>query len=136
MKKGVKISLELELLISDICSRLDVDGLRGDIVINRAAKAYVAYDGRNEVTVDDIKRIIGLCLGHRLRKDPLDPIDNGSKVAMLFRRLTDPEFVRREEEAKKKAEEAAAAAAAGQASRAPGQKAGSWGGLPGMPARR
>lgn len=38
----------------------------------------------------------------RLRKDPLDPIDSGTKVALLFNRLTDPEFARREEEAKKK----------------------------------
>lgn len=38
----------------------------------------------------------------RLRKDPLDPIDSGTKVQILFNRLTDPEFVKREEEAKKK----------------------------------
>lgn len=38
----------------------------------------------------------------RLRKDPLDPIDSGTKVQILFKRLTDPEFVKREEEAKKK----------------------------------
>jgi hypothetical protein len=47
-------------------------------------------------------------------------------VAILFRRLTDPEFVRREEEAKKKKEEAEKAAAA-----AAPKKAGAWGGLPG-----
>jgi magnesium chelatase subunit I len=28
--------------------------LRGDIVTNRAAKALTAFEGRNEVTVDDI----------------------------------------------------------------------------------
>lgn len=38
----------------------------------------------------------------RLRKDPLDPIDSGTKVQILFKRLTDPEFVKREEEAKQK----------------------------------
>jgi magnesium chelatase subunit I len=32
--------------ISEVCSQLDVDGLRGDIVTNRAAKAYAAYNGR------------------------------------------------------------------------------------------
>jgi hypothetical protein len=31
----VKISDALQLLISDVCSRLDVDGLRGDLVVNR-----------------------------------------------------------------------------------------------------
>jgi hypothetical protein len=62
----------------------------------------------------------------RLRKDPLDPIDSGTKVAILFQRMTDPEFVRREEEAKKKKEAADKAAAA-----AAPKKAGAWGGLPG-----
>jgi magnesium chelatase subunit I len=42
-----------------------VDGLRGDLVINRVAKALVAFEGRNEVTVADIGRVIGICLNHR-----------------------------------------------------------------------
>ncbi|GAX78124.1 hypothetical protein CEUSTIGMA_g5566.t1 [Chlamydomonas eustigma] len=128
LKAGVRISDKLRLLISDVCSRLNVDGLRGDIVVNRAAKALVAYEGRNEVKEDDIERVISLCLNHRLRKDPLDPIDNGTKVRILFKRLSDPEFLRREEEAKRKAEEAKAKAEAAQGS---GKKAGAWGGLPG-----
>jgi magnesium chelatase subunit I len=61
----VKITEELQLLISDICSRLDVDGLRGDLVINRAAKALVAYEGRDRVTAEDIERVISACLNHR-----------------------------------------------------------------------
>lgn len=55
----------LQLLISDMCSRLEVDGLRGDIVINRAVKALVAWEGRKEVTVEDVERIIPSCLNHR-----------------------------------------------------------------------
>lgn len=55
----------LQLLISDMCSRLEVDGLRGDIVINRAVKALVAWEGRKEVTVSDVERIIPSCLNHR-----------------------------------------------------------------------
>ncbi|GIL70109.1 hypothetical protein Vretimale_3378 [Volvox reticuliferus] len=137
--KQVKISNELQIIISDICSRLDVDGLRGDIVINRAAKALVAYEGRNEVKLEDIGRVISSCLNHRLRKDPLDPIDNGTKVKVLFKRLTDPEVQRREAEALKAKEEAAKKAkdgnAAAGAGRPAGAKAGSWSGL-GMPARR
>lgn len=60
-----------------------------------------------------------------MRKDPLDPIDSGTKVQIVFKRLTDPEFLKREEAAKKKKEEAEKAAAA-----AAPKKAGSWGGLP------
>ncbi|MEH2325223.1 MAG: magnesium chelatase ATPase subunit I [Nostoc sp.] len=83
----VKIDYELRVKISEVCSELDVDGLRGDIVSNRAAKALTAYEGRTEVTVDDIHRVITLCLRHRLRKDPLESIDSGYKVAKVFSRV-------------------------------------------------
>ncbi|MEH2144690.1 magnesium chelatase ATPase subunit I [Nostoc sp.] len=83
----VKIDYDLRVKISEVCSELDVDGLRGDIVSNRAAKALTAYEGRTEVTVDDIHRVITLCLRHRLRKDPLESIDSGYKVAKAFSRV-------------------------------------------------
>jgi len=85
--KTISIDYELRVKISEVCSKLDVDGLRGDIVTNRAAKAYAAYNGRNKVTVDDIGTIITLCLRHRLRKDPLETIDSGSKVDKVFKEI-------------------------------------------------
>jgi magnesium chelatase subunit I len=81
---SVTMAYELRVQISEVCSELDVDGLRGDIVVNRAAKAVAAFDGRTEVTLADIKKIIALCLRHRLRKDPLETIDSGSKVEKVF----------------------------------------------------
>mmetsp|Transcript_6540 Transcript_6540/g.19386 ORF Transcript_6540/g.19386 Transcript_6540/m.19386 type:complete len:351 (-) Transcript_6540:11-1063(-) len=78
------IDPDLRIKISQVCSELDVDGLRGDIVVNRAAKTAAAYNGRTEVTVDDIGLIISLCLRHRLRKDPLETIDSGDKVKSVF----------------------------------------------------
>jgi magnesium chelatase subunit I len=70
--------------ISQVCGELDVDGLRGDIVTNRAAKAYAAYNNKTEVTVEDIQAVITMCLRHRLRKDPLETIDSGDKVQKVF----------------------------------------------------
>ena len=83
----VQIDYDLRVKISEVCSQLDVDGLRGDIVTNRAAKAHAAYDGRNNVTVEDISKIITLCLRHRLRKDPLESIDSGDKVSKIFKEV-------------------------------------------------
>ena len=80
----VKIDDELRLNISAICGELDVDGLRGDIVTNRSAKAIAAFDGRNEVLDDDIARVITCSLRHRLRKDPLEQVDSGEKVIKAF----------------------------------------------------
>ncbi|GAB4209747.1 MAG: magnesium chelatase ATPase subunit I [Coleofasciculaceae cyanobacterium] len=83
----VELEYDFQVKISQVCSELDVDGLRGDIVTNRAAKALAALEGRNEVTVDDIRRVIVLCLRHRLRKDPLESIDSGYKVEKSFNRV-------------------------------------------------
>jgi magnesium chelatase subunit I len=84
---NVKIDYDLRVKISEICSQLDVDGLRGDIVTNRAAKAFAAYNERDIVTQEDIATIITLCLRHRLRKDPLETIDSGSKVLKVFNEI-------------------------------------------------
>jgi magnesium chelatase subunit I len=83
----VNLDYDFRVKISEVCSELDVDGLRGDIVTNRAAKALTAFEGRTEVTVDDIRRVITLCLRHRLRKDPLESIDSGYKVEKVFCRV-------------------------------------------------
>lgn len=83
----VQMDYDLRVKISEVCSELDVDGLRGDIVTNRAAVALAAFEGRTEVTVDDIRRVITLCLRHRLRKDPLETIDTGYKVEKAFNRV-------------------------------------------------
>lgn len=83
----VEMDYDLRVKISEVCSELDVDGLRGDIVTNRAAKALAALEGHTEVTVDDIRRVITLALRHRLRKDPLESIDSGYKVQKAFSRV-------------------------------------------------
>ena len=83
----VEIDYDLRVKISEICSILNVDGLRGDIVTNRAAKAYAAYNSREKVEVKDIETVITLCLRHRLRKDPLETIDSGDKVNKIFKQV-------------------------------------------------
>ena len=80
----VDIEYDLRVKISQVCAELDVDGLRGDLVTNRAAKAIAAFEGRQHVTVEDIGRVIVLCLRHRLRKDPLESVDSGYKVQKVF----------------------------------------------------
>jgi magnesium chelatase subunit I len=85
--KSVNLDYDLRVKISQVCSELDVDGLRGDIVTNRAAKALAALEGRTEVTVDDIRRVVTLCLRHRLRKDPMESIDSGYKVEKVFNQV-------------------------------------------------
>lgn len=64
-------------LISRICASFEVDGLRGDIVMYKAAIALAAYDGRRQVTVADIREAADLALVHRRRRQPFDDPDDG-----------------------------------------------------------
>jgi magnesium chelatase subunit I len=80
----VRIDDDLRIRISAICGELDVDGLRGDIVTNRAARALAAFEGRSEVSEEDVARVVACCLRHRLRKDPLEQIDSGDRVVKVF----------------------------------------------------
>ncbi len=80
----VKIDTDLRLRISAICGELDVDGLRGDIVTNRAARALAAFENRIEVSEEDVARVVSCSLRHRLRKDPLEQVDSGDRVVKVF----------------------------------------------------
>ena len=83
----VKISKEFQLKISQTCSELEIEGLRGDIVSTRAAKALAAFESRTEVTLEDIRRTITLCLRHRCRRDPMESINSGEKVDLAFQKI-------------------------------------------------
>lgn len=87
IRNQVQMDYDLRIKVSEVCSELNVDGLRGDIVTNRASQAIAAFEQRLEVTSQDIFRVIPLCLRHRLRKDPLESIDSGEKVKQVFKRV-------------------------------------------------
>jgi magnesium chelatase subunit D len=64
---------ERELLrIAGACAALGVDGVRGDLVTARTARALAALDGADEVDESHVRRAAALALPHRRRRDPLD----------------------------------------------------------------
>jgi magnesium chelatase subunit D len=69
---SVKVSRAVLHSIAELCLRLNVDGHRGEITITRAARALAAFEGRREVTTDDVRRVAPMSLRHRLRRDPLE----------------------------------------------------------------
>lgn len=87
LRPKVEMEYDLRMKVSEVCSELNVDGLRGDIVTNRASQAIAAFEKRKQVTPQDIFRVIPLCLRHRLRKDPLESIDSGDKVKEIFKKV-------------------------------------------------
>ncbi|HEX5191458.1 MAG TPA: VWA domain-containing protein [Solirubrobacteraceae bacterium] len=63
---------ERELLrITGACARLGIDGVRGDIVWSRAARALAALDGAATVDESHVHGAASLALAHRRRRDPL-----------------------------------------------------------------
>ena len=59
-------------LITHLCSRFEVDGLRADIVLYKTARALAAWEGRFNVTVEDVHRAAALVLPHRRRRQPFE----------------------------------------------------------------
>jgi Mg-chelatase subunit ChlI len=53
------------------CDALEVDGVRPDIVISKAAITHAAFEGRTEVSLEDMKLAAQLALSHRTRRGGL-----------------------------------------------------------------
>src|SRR3712207_5214531 len=58
--------------IAALCTQLGVDGLRGDLVTAKAARALAAWEGREIVATDDVRRAALLALAHRRRRSPFE----------------------------------------------------------------
>jgi magnesium chelatase subunit D len=68
----VAVSDALLVVISRLSCEFEVDGLRADIGMHKAARALTALDGRTEVTIDDVRSAAELVLPHRQRRRPFD----------------------------------------------------------------
>ena len=60
--------------IAAACLKLGVDGHRADIVTLKTSRALAAYEGRTNVTHEDVLAAAELALPHRLRKTPFDGV--------------------------------------------------------------
>ena len=69
----VTLDDEMLILISRICTAFDVDGLRADITLHKAVRALAAWEQRDTVTADDVRRAAEWVLPHRRRRQPFEP---------------------------------------------------------------
>jgi magnesium chelatase subunit D len=69
---GTVLPDEILYKISAVCAELGVDGLRGDIVTAKTARALAAWEGRDEVSLDDVRKAAHLALSHRRRRGPFE----------------------------------------------------------------
>ncbi len=65
---------------ADLCQRLGTDGLRAELTLLRASRAYAALKGAKAVQDGHLAQVATLALRHRLRRNPLDDTDSGVRV--------------------------------------------------------
>ena len=63
-----------------LCMALGTDGLRGDLTLIRAARARAALEGHASVDTRHLRQVAASALRHRLRRNPLDNADAGTRV--------------------------------------------------------
>jgi magnesium chelatase subunit D len=66
------VSSELRLAVSTLCAEVGAESLRADLVTCRAAAALAGIEGRTDATIDDVRRVAPLALGHRRRRQPFE----------------------------------------------------------------
>jgi magnesium chelatase subunit I len=70
--KQVEVPDAILFRLSQLCMRLGIDGMRGELTLMRAGRASAALEGRMTVIWSDIEEVAPMVLCHRLRRDPMD----------------------------------------------------------------
>ncbi|MFM2185811.1 MAG: magnesium chelatase ATPase subunit [Pseudomonadota bacterium] len=73
-----------------LCMQLGTDGLRGELTLLRAARAWAALRGHKAVKVDDLRDVAPSALRHRLRRNPLDDTGAGVRVERALAEVLGP----------------------------------------------
>lgn len=69
--------------IAELCLKLGADGLRGELTLLKAARAFAAYREDTAIGRDHIRAVAPMALRHRLRRDPLDEAGSGVRVTRV-----------------------------------------------------
>jgi len=84
---AVKLARSTLRRIAELCQQLSVDGHRGELIIARAARALAAFEGRREVSDEDVRRVAAMALRHRLRREPLERESGGQRIEQRLDKL-------------------------------------------------
>lgn len=75
--------------VAMLCLKLGSDGLRGELTLLKAARAYAALRNDTALTRAHVSDTAGLVLRHRLRRDPLDDAGSGTRVTRIVAEVLD-----------------------------------------------
>lgn len=68
----VRVTDDIIHSVALVSIRFGIEGHRADLALIRVARANAAFEGRDEVTKDDIIATAGMVLTHRLKKGPFE----------------------------------------------------------------
>ena len=72
---------------ANLCLAVGADGLRGELTLMRAARAYAALEGAKSVTREHLVAIAPSALRHRLRRDVLDETGSTTRITRAIEEL-------------------------------------------------
>ena len=84
---SIRVEDPIREQVARLCLALGTDGLRGELVLMRAARALAAFDGDEAVRSDHLRRMAPPALRHRLRRNPLDEAGSGTRVERALTEL-------------------------------------------------
>jgi magnesium chelatase subunit I len=70
--------------IAKICLAMGADGLRGELALLKAARAYAAWRHDTALSQTHIRHVAPMALSHRLRRDPLDEAGTTTRVKRIL----------------------------------------------------
>ena len=83
----VRVSDAMLKLCAQLCLQLGTDGMRAELTLMRSMRALAALQNQTEVQPADLRTVAPLALRHRLRRNPLDDADAGSRVERQVQEL-------------------------------------------------
>ena len=81
--KGLKTPEQTLRDVAELCLALGSDGLRGELTLLKAARAYAAWRDDTALTRSHVRAVAPMALRHRLRRDPLDEAGSSARVGRV-----------------------------------------------------
>ena len=85
----VRVPDHLFEVVARMCISLQVDGHRPDIIIAKSARTLAAYNGRDEVTPQNMLDCAFLTLSHRTRNLGVEPPASDQQIEEGFKKALD-----------------------------------------------
>lgn len=70
---------------AELSLALGTDGLRGELTLMRAARAFAAFKGAPDLDRTHLRDVAPMALSHRLRRDPLDEAGSATRVERVVK---------------------------------------------------